>query len=524
MQRAVNEATQALQRNDAIGAQRQLLAALALAPDNAEIHRLLGVASSAQGRYADAVESLRESLRLREDEPLTHNSLGRALGHLGERSAAAAAFARACELAPDVAAFWYNRGKILTEDARDHDALPALAQAVRLDPDNRNAAFLHARTLRVTGHGDEAAALYRSLLRAQRGSAEAWLGLGDLKSLRFSADDVAAMERLAQSALDADDAISIRFALARGYEDLGRFDDALRTYVDGNARVRRMFPWDAAQFSARVDEFIAMSVPPERRAPATLGSEVIFIVSMPRSGSSLTEQILASHPQVDGAGELPHLPAVLQEESQRRGSLFPRWAGDASAADWQRLGERYLERTARWRERRPFFTDKLPDNWRHVGAIAAMLPGARIVICERDPVETALACFRQLFSGGGQAFSYDFADIAAYTRDFQRAAKHWRERFPAQTREQRYEALQADLEGEVRDLLAFCNLPFDAACLRFHETERSVRTASASQVREPLRRDTARAPKYGALLDPLRIALGLPSLPQGPTAGSVRDR
>ncbi len=512
-QRAVNEAKQALQRNDAVGAQRQLLAALALAPASAEVYRLLGVACSAQGRYAEAVESLRQSLRLREDDPLTHNSLGRALERVGERDAAAAAFARACELAPEVAAFWYNHGKILSESARDTEALPVLERATHLAARNSPAAFLYARTLRVTGHSDEAAALYRSLLRANRNCAEAWLGLCDLKNLRFSADDVAVMEQVARGKLGADDQISIHFALARAYEDLERYPDAFREYVAGNEHVRRLFAWDAGNFSRRVDDFIAASAHGQR-ARSGLGSEVIFVVSMPRSGSSLTEQILASHPLIEGAGELPHLPAVLQEESRRRGVLFPAWCDAADADDWQRLGERYLELTAHWRERRPRFTDKLPDNWRHVGAIAAMLPGARIVICERDPLETALACFRQLFSGGSQAFSYDLADVAAYAHDFRRAARYWRERYPERTREQRYEALLVDLEGQVRELLSFCGLPFDAACLRFHETERTIRTASASQVREPLRRGTARAAKYGALLDPLRAALDLPPFSQ----------
>ena len=510
VQQALRDAKQALARGDAATAERSLLAAMALVPAHAETLRLMGSVRAAQGRYAEATDCLHQSLALRDDDPLTHNSLGNALGSIGDKAGAAAAFSRACALAPGVAAFHFNLGKALAEDGRNDEAVIALAAALRLAPEDQRTALLYAQNLRVSGQLDKAAARYRALVGPQNDCAEAWLGLSNLKNLRFDAADVVSMEQVARARLNVDDEISIRFALARGYEDLDRYADAFRTYVDANARVRRLFPWDAKAFSARVDEFIAVTVPPDRRARPDLGSEAIFIVSMPRSGSSLTEQILASHPLVDGAGELNDLPAVLQEESQRRGSVFPRWVADATAADWQRLGERYLERTARWRGARPRFTDKLPDNWRHVGAIAAMLPGARIVICERDPLETALACFRQLFSRGGQAFSYDIADLAAYTRDFRRAAAQWCERYSAQTCEQRYEALLADLEGEVRRLLEFCRLPFDPACLRFHETERTVRTASASQVREPLRRDTARAAKYGALLDPLRAALGLP--------------
>jgi len=506
---ALLSAKEALRRNDAAAAERSLVGALALAPRHAETLRLLGSALAMQGRHAEAAASLREAITLQPDDALAHNSLGNALGRLGDAAGAAAAFARACALAPDLAPFWYNYAKALCEDLRNEEALPVLERTTQLAPDNLRAQFLHAHALRVTGRFVDAAALYRRIL-ARQPAAEAWLGLANLKNHRFDADDVTAMERIAQGETNIDDRNSILFALARGYEDSGRYDEAFRTYLAGNASVRRHYPWDAAQFSARLDAILAAFTPAPIGAAGRQGEEAIFIVSLPRAGSSLTEQILASHPQVDGAGELPDLPAVLHEESLRRGLPFPAWVATASAADWQRLGARYLERTARWRRERPRFTDKLPENWEYVGAALAMLPGARIVICRRDPVETALACLRQLFAGGGQPFSYDLDDIARHSNDFDRATQRWRELHPARIHTQDYEALIADSEVEIRALLAFCDLPFDARCLRFHETERVVRTASAGQVREPLRSDTARAAKYGRLLDPLRAALHSP--------------
>ena len=505
---ALVQAKDALRRGDGAAAERILVGALALAPRHAETLRLLGSAQALQGRHADAAASLREAITLQPDDALAHNSLGNALGRLGDKAGAVTAFARACALAPDVAPLWFNHSKALCDDLRNEEALPVLERATQLAPENLRAQFLHAHALRVTGRFSEAAALYRRVL-ARQPAAEAWLGLVNLKNQRFDANDVKAMEHLARGELGIDDRNSILFSLARGYEDVGRYDDAFRTYLDGNASVRRHHPWNAAQFSAHVDAILA-TFPPLAATGNERGEEAIFIVSLPRAGSSLTEQILASHPQVDGAGELLDLPAVLHDESRRRGKPFPTWVGEATAADWQRLGEHYLERTARWRRERPRFTDKLPDNWQFVGAALAMLPRARIVICRRDPVETALACFRQLFAGGGQPFSYDLADIAQYAHDFDRAARHWRRSYPAQTHVQEYETLIADTEVQIRALLAFCGLPFDERCLRFYETERTVRTASAGQVREPLRADTARAAKYGRLLDPLRTALGLP--------------
>ena len=513
MLNVIAAAKSALQRGDAAAAARNMRALAQLEPRNVEVLRLLGMAQNALGQTADAIVALRQAVRLDPANALAFNGLGSALGRLGDKAAAAQAFARACALAPQVAQFQFNLGKALSEDARPDQALEPLQKAVALAQDDLRAHYLLAQTERVTGHTDSAARRYRRLLQGHPQRAEAWLGLAGLQRLRFSGEDVAAMEGTLHGALNDDDAISIRFALARGYEDLQRYPAAFAMYREANAQAHTHFAWDAGHFSRRVDEFLDAANAPVTASAGGQGEEVIFIVSMPRSGSSLTEQILASHPQVDGAGELQDLPAILHAESERRSGLFPGWFAKASAQDWQRLGQQYLQRTARWREQRPRFTDKLPDNWRFVGAVLAMLPAARVVVCRRDPVETSLACFRQLFARGGQAFSYDLDDIASYWRDFDRAAQHWQAAYPDRVYTQSYEALVADPEAQIRALLQFCGLPFDPACLSFHETRRNVSTASATQVREPLRRDTARAGRYGTVLDPLRASLASGSLP-----------
>jgi hypothetical protein len=176
--------------------------------------------------------------------------------------------------------------------------------------------------------------------------------------------------------------------------------------------------------------------------------------------------------------------------------------------DWQRLGNRYLQRTKRWRVRKPFFTDKLPANWYYIGAIRAMLPAAKIICCRRDPLETCFSCYRQHLDNN--EYARTFADLAEYWRDFDRSVRHWHALHPAHVHEHVYEDLIAEPEATIRALLEFCGLPFEESCLRFYENKRAVNTPSAMQVRQQLRSDTARAARYGALLDPLRIALGLP--------------
>jgi hypothetical protein len=201
---------------------------------------------------------------------------------------------------------------------------------------------------------------------------------------------------------------------------------------------------------------------------------------------------------------LNDLGHVLAEETQRREKPFT----DGAAGDAGRLalpGSRYLERTAAGARPALRFTNKMPGNWLYIGAILAMLPGARVIACQRDPLETCFACYRQMLDGN--EYTHDFDDLAGYWHDFDRSVRHWHAIDPQRVRLQVYEELVADPEQQTRALLDFCNLPFDPACLRFYETERRTRTPSASQVRQPIRRDTARTARYGATLDPLRSAL-----------------
>jgi tetratricopeptide (TPR) repeat protein len=341
-------------------------------------------------------------------------------------------------------------------------------------------------------------------------AAKAWWGLANLKTLRFDASDARALECLCKQPdlADADRAVA-GFALAKALEDQDRYTDAWLALEQANALRRRQRPWDAGTFNDFIDA-IASAFDSALSIPQTQdGQEVIFIVSLPRSGSTLAEQILAAHPQMEGAGELHDLAQVLAAESERRGSVFPHWVPLATDADWKRLGQDYLERTARWRVERPRFTDKALDNWLYLGAAAAMLPGARFVHCQRDPLETALSIYRQWFNEG-QDFSYALDDIAACMNGHRRLMRHWLDRWPARIFNQSLEALQKDPDAAVRQLLDFAGLAFDPRCIDFHRSDREVRTASAAQVRSPLWVDTRKAPLFGDCVRPLRELLGEP--------------
>jgi tetratricopeptide (TPR) repeat protein len=491
-------------------AERHISGVMALFPDHAEVLRLLAGIQNLRGYRTAAIASMQRAVALRPDDALYHNTLGAVLGENTEMDAAIASLRRACELQPDLVSAWYNQGVLLMRSARPDESVVALRKAVALAPDHAHARVMLGEMLRASGHADEAATEYRRVIARKPDAGTAWWGLADLKTSKLSETDIDQM-RLAMQRPTAsdDDLIAMGFALAKALDDQGRYAESLAALAQTHARAHRRWPWNAAQSSHWIDTILQAFSAPPAAAPETLGSQVIFVASLPRSGSTLTEQILASHSQVEGAGELIDLPQVLSEESARRQQKFPQWVGAMTAADWERLGRRYLERTAHWQQRRPRFTDKLPNNWQYIGAIRAMLPGARIVVCRRDPLETCFGIYRQFLANA--EYAHQFADLAAYWRDFDRAAHAWRNLHPQHVQENSYEDLIADTESQIRRLLAFCELPFEAGCLDFHKSERQVFSPSATQVREPLRRDTARSTRYGALLDPLRAALALPA-------------
>lgn len=506
----VEAAAAGIERRHLEDARRSLVAVSVLAPTHPEVLRLQGVLKHLDGRYAEAVEILREALASSPDDVLIVNNLGSSLRANGDADGAIEMFSRATVLDPGLAAAWFNLGKTLKTQARPEDALPHLQRALELSPTHVPARIVLGDSLKAMGRIDEAAKAFRDALRLNPRNAQAWFALANIKTVPLTLDEAIQLEQLLRErSLHDDDRVRMGFTLAKALEDNQQYEKSFAALSDANRCKRRQMPWDAAEFSARIDRMLeACARPPALTASKVQGSEVIFIVSLPRSGSTLTEQILAAHPQVEGASELPDLPAVINEESQRRGVDFPVWFNHATEQDWERLGKDYLERTRRWQLQRPRFTDKGLANWQSVAAALAMMPAAKVVVCRRDPLETCLACFVQLFARE-QSFSYAIDDVVSYWRDFDRVCRHWVDIYPRQVHNMVYETLLDDPEATTRSLLEFCGLPFDSACLRFHEIRRNVRTASAAQVLQPLRRDTARSARYGAALDGFRDALGM---------------
>ncbi|KRE97797.1 sulfotransferase [Frateuria sp. Soil773] len=507
----MHAAARAIRGGAAAQAERWLDEVLEAAPEHPEALRLLGILRARSGRHGEALALLQRALAQRPDDAPTLTDLGNAQHGRGDLDAAFASWRRACAAAPDAPMPWFNIGRNLQLQGDTLPAVDALQRAAALAPDFIPAWILLGDALVHLGRFDEADDAYRRALRLHPACGDAWRGLANMKTRPLSEQDrLRLADALRRPGLADADRIAMGFALGKVCEDHGRYDEAFAALGDANAAMRRLAPWQANAFRAHVDAVLAASAGLPEPPDPQLGRELVFIVGLPRSGSTLFEQILAAHPQVEGASELPDMDEVIGEESRRRGQPFTQWARTAGAGDWQRLGRRYLERTARWRTQRPRSTDKLPANWLYSGLLGAMLPGARIVDARRDPLEAGWSCYKQQFYRLPH-FACTLTDIAAYIRDYERAMAVWQATAPQRIRIQRYEDLLADPEGEIHALLAFCGLPFDPACLDYHRAMRSVRTPSAGQVRQPLRRDTARAAHYGARLDPLRFGLGLPT-------------
>lgn len=360
------------------------------------------------------------------------------------------------------------------------------------------AATIHlsrGHALKTIGRQDEAISAYRSAYDAEPSFGDAFWSLANLKTYRFSQDELEHMARAeADPRVSREDRVHLRFALGKALEDRGEFARSFEYYESGNALQRSRISYDADIFDREVADVIARYDRSFFTVRAGFGVEArdpIFIVGLPRAGSTLVEQILASHSAVDGTAELPYVIGIAHQidddpkhRSRTSGAATLETLTAERAAE---LGVQYLEQASFHRGGRPLFIDKMPNNFRHIALIHLMLPNAKIIDVRRDPMGCCFSGFKQLFAQG-QEFSYNLNDIGRYYRGYVRVMDHWAETMPGRVLNVRYEDVIADIDGQVRRILDYCDLPFEENCLRFHETRRAVRTASSEQVRQPLYR------------------------------------
>jgi tetratricopeptide (TPR) repeat protein len=419
------------------------------------------------------------------------------------------------ELEPDNAAFEITYAN-QTMAAGDFDSAIAHYDAVlERFPNAPQVSLMRGHALKTVGRSGEAVAAYQRAADAKPDFGDAYWSLANLKTYRFERSEISRMrEHEAADSTSLVDRIHLCFALGKALEDAGQFDEAFEAYERGNRLKKAELRYDADRMDVelRAQHRVCTAGLFERHADGGCPDPApIFIVGLPRAGSTLLEQVLASHSQVDGTLELPNVLALAHRLNGRQRSTdeprYPRILHELPTDKLRSFGEAFIEDTRIHRRGAAFFTDKMPNNFRHMGLIHLMLPNARIIDARRDPMACCFSGFKQLF-GEGQEFSYGLEEIGRYYRGYVDLMEHWEHLMPAKILRVQYEEVVADLEGQVRRLLDFLGLPFEEECLAFHRTERSVRTASSEQVRQPIYREGLEQWRhFDAHLDPLRGAL-----------------
>ncbi len=398
-----------------------------------------------------------------------------------------------------------------------HEA--ALLTFRELSAESPQAADLHlsiAHSLKTLGRQQESIDSYRKAAAVQPSYGDAYWSLANLKTYRFSDDEIARMRREESSpATSAVDRYHLCFALGKALEDRAQYSDSFGYYRRGNEFKKQESRYEPEPIErvARLQESIcSREFFDARRGVGCRSEDPIFIVGLPRAGSTLLEQILASHSRVEGTSELAEIPRLVHRlQGRARDEAKPRYPAVLAGLlpeQFERFGAGYIADTRVYRTDRPFFIDKMPNNFRHIGLIHLILPNAKIIDARREPMACCFSNFKQLFAAG-QEFTYSIEDIARYYRTYVQLMRHWDSVLPGRILKVQHEDLVNDLEGNVRRLLAFCGLEFEPACLEFHKTERSVRTASSEQVRRPIYKEGVdQWRNFEPWLRPLRAALG----------------
>ncbi|HSG56978.1 MAG TPA: sulfotransferase [Paracoccaceae bacterium] len=518
-------AANALVAGELAVAEPLLRARLKRAPTDVAAIRMLAELASRLGRYGDAEKLLVRALQLAPGfKPARHNF---ALVLHRQNRAAEALEQIDLLLADDPgnAGVANLKAAVLGRIGEFGDALQLYDQVLASQPNQPKVWMSYGHALKTVGRQADAVDAYRRSIALDPGMGEAWWSLANLKRVTFDAADRAAMRAALATGLSDEDRFHLEFALGKAEEDAGDYAASFAHYQTGNASRRAMVRYDAAEMEAHVTRSAALFTPEffaERAGWGCSAPDPVFILGMPRAGSTLIEQVLASHSAVEGTMELPDIPHLAARVGGRKlrseASAYPEALADLSADDCRALGEEYLTRTRIQRKTQaPLFIDKMPNNFMHIGMIRLILPNARIIDARRHPLACCFSNFKQHFARG-QAFSYDLSEMGGYYRDYTLAMAQFDAVQPGAVHRVFYEAVVADLEGETRRLLDYLGLPFEPACLTYYQSDRAVRTASSEQVREPIfRQGLDQWRHFEPWLGPLKAALG-PALSQYPYA------
>jgi len=522
------EAAAALVANDLPTADSRLRAHLQRYPTDVAALRMHAEVAARLRRYPEAQQLLERCLELAPGFDAARYNYATVLNRNGRAEAALKHVEQLLAKAPRDPGYRNLRAAILANLGDYSAAIGVYERLLEELPAQARMWLSYGHALRTTGRQAESVTAYRRTIALAPTLGEAYWSLANLKTFQFSGEDARAMRAaLGRPDLADEDRLHFEFALGKMLEDEESCEESFAHYARGNALRRKLHPYRADENSDFVRRSKALFTADFFAARAHLGCaapDPIFIVGLPRAGSTLLEQILASHSLVEGTMELPDVPRIANELNLRGrggGKGFPETLAELDPGELHALGAGYIESTRVQRKTgAPFFIDKNPNNCLYVGLIQLMLPNARIIDARRHPLACGFSCFKQHFARG-QNFTYDLGDLGRYYRDYVDLMAHFDRALPGRIHRVLYETVVADTEAEIRRLLAYCHLPFEEQCLRFYENERAVRTPSSEQVRQPIFREALEHWRtYEPWLGPLKEALGplLSEYPAVPTA------
>jgi len=522
--------------------------ALKLLPDNPMLLSNIGVALLLQGENEKSLRWFDKAISQDPNYADAYNNLGNALRSLGKYAEAAAAYKRAVELNPDLADAYRNLGFMFIELGELDDAANCFNQALSINPRDNKACLGLGRTLNEQGYLDQAVSVYEKSIAVDPGNAEYYKELGKAfsdhgeieqavtayrKALKINPesaeayralsknkkyteydDDMRAMESLlSKREISSEDSIHLAFGLGKAYEDIGNFDKSWELLIKATGLKRDSYDYSISESQQQFDRIRELFSPEFFSNHLGLGDPdqtPIFILGMPRSGTSLVEQILASHPDVYGAGELNDLAKVLESigmpVDKKKTEIIPPELLELDARAFGELGKQYIARIRKYSTNAKFITDKMPHNFLRIGFIKAILPNAKIIHCTRDPMDNCLSLFKNNLKG--HKYSNNLSELGQYYRMYLELMDYWKASLPGFVYDQSYENLVRSQKGQVSKLLQHCGLPWDDACLDFHRTRRKIKTASNAQVRRPMYSDSVKLwARYEKQLEPLKTTI-----------------
>jgi len=455
--------------------------------NNIDALRFMGILAYKTGNHDIAEKMFVKALMLDPTYSIVWANLAHVYTVTGQLDKAKKSFQNILKMDPENGLIWAELGTVLNKLANYKDGRDAYLKSIELKPDSPRVYLSLGHVYKTMGDNENSIESYKETIKHNNLSGEAYWSLANLKTYKFTNNEIEEMEKALKSEMSDIEKCQMYFALGKAYEVEKDFDNSFKNYSKGNKIKKDESEYssmDTTDNTSKVIQFFNEKRLMQLSSSKTLDRDPIFVLGMPRSGSTLIDQIISSHSMVDGTQELPNIIKIAAD-LKRKNNLYPEILDEIDEDEITELGEKYLNGTRWARDSAPYFIDKMPNNFIHIGLIKTILPNAKIIDTRRDAMDTCFSCFKQFFARG-QLFTYSLEDLGKYYSDYIKAMNHWHKVFGDQIYTVRYDNVINDTENTIKELIQYCELPFENECLEFYKSSRPVKTPSAEQVRQPI--------------------------------------